>query len=258
MIAIIGGSGLYDGMKGLEDAQQKNVETPYGTVACILCRLNGEEVVFLSRHGDDSKVPPHRIPFKANIRALKELGVTRILATSAVGTLLPEIALGDLVVPDQFIDFTKQTYTFYEGGESGLVHINLTEPFCPVMREKLFDTGRELGMAIHGIGTYACIEGPQFETLAEARMLRSWGGTLAGMTAVPEAKLARELEICYQVVAVPVDNPAQRGGEPSHAQTLKIIGESTDRMARLFSEIIGRLPKERECPCSRALHGATG
>ena len=258
MIAIIGGSGLYSGLSALTGAEQSEVETPFGSVSCTKGRLGENEVIFISRHGDDHPVPPHRVPYKAHIRALKDLGVTRILATSAVGALDEDIPLGSLVLPDQFIDFTRETRTFFEGGESGLVHLSLSDPFCSVMRKALLETGRKLALTLHGRGVYTCIDGPHFETLAEAKMLRTLGGTIAGMTAVPEAKLARELEICYQVVAIPVDYPAQEGAEVSHAQTLKIMGESIDSVARLFVNVMDRLPEERICVCSRALDEASG
>ena len=258
MIAIIGGSGVYEGIDGLCEERKLGVETPFGAVECAKAVLNRTEVVFLSRHGEKEKLPPHRVPYKAQMRALKELGVDRILATSAVGSLDKEIPLGSLVLPDQFIDFTKTNRTFYEGGESGLVHLDMSEPFCPDLRKALSDAGKGLGLNTRTGGVYACIDGPHFETLAEARMLRNLGGTIAGMTAVPEAKLARELEICYQVAAIPVDYPAEKEGEVSHAQTLKIMGRSTQDVARLIAKVIEQMPQQRDCVCSSALKGTEG
>jgi 5'-methylthioadenosine phosphorylase len=255
VIGIIGGSGLYAGFSELTRARETVVDTAHGTVKCTRALLDDSEVVFLSRHGNNQLVPPHRVPYKAHMKAMKQLGVTRILATSAVGALRPEIPLGCLALPDQFIDFTRETRTFYEGGDSGLVHLDLSEPFCPDLRALLHEAGTALGLDVRSGGVYTCIDGPHFETLAEARMLCALGGTLAGMTAVPEAKLARELEICYQVAAIPVDYPAQKEGEVSHAQTLRIMAESTEKVVSLFKAAIGRLPEQRTCACSKALDG---
>ena len=256
MIGIIGGSGLYCGMKGLENRKECIIDTAFGTVKYMKATLAEMELVFISRHGFESKLPPHKINYKANISALKTLGVTQILATSAVGTLDETIPLGTLVLPDQFIDFTRENRTFYEGGDSGLVHLNLQEPFCPELRRICYDCGRTLALDIVTSGTYTCIDGPHFETLAEARMLAMLGGTLAGMTAVPEAKLARELEMCYQVVAIPVDYPTTIGSDISHENTIVLMEKATDNIARLFESVAGTLSAERNCVCARALEGS--
>lgn len=258
MIGIIGGSGLYEGMRGLEAVRDEHVETPFGAVDVVRATLSGRDVVFLSRHGRGERRPPHTVAYKAHVEALHRLGVRRVLATSAVGSLDEAVPLGTLVLPDQFIDRTTSVRTFYEGGASGVLHLDLSEPFCPATRETLAAVGREQAADVRSGGTYVCIDGPHFETRAEARMLVILGGTLAGMTAVPESKLCREREICYQVIAIPVDYPGGSGHAISHANTLEVMQSSLDRVADLIASAVLELPETRTCVCATALEGAQG
>lgn len=258
MLAIIGGSGLHEALSGIAERAEDTVNTPFGDVGLLSGRMGETPVIFLSRHGAGADVPPHRVNYKANMRALKDKGVERVVAISAVGALDGHIPLGCLALPDQFIDFTKENPTYYEGGDSGRVHIDLSEPFCPELRGLLYEAALDLGYDARGEGTYTCISGPHFETRAEAGMLRMLGGDYAGMTAVPEAKLARELEMCYQVISIPVDYPGEKSGEVSHANTLKLMEESTERVARVIEGVVPRIPKNRGCECPKALERASG
>src|SRR5690606_29757669 len=179
------------------------LDTPYGEVEVQIGRYKGVEVAFMPRHGKGHSIPPHRINYRANIWGLKMLGVEVILATAAVGSINPEMKPGNFVIVDQFLDFTKgRTSTFFDDGSQGVVHVDVTEPYCPAVREVLIETGRELGLRLHDRGTYVCVEGPRFETAAEIRAFRILGGDVVGMTSVPEAVLAREAGICYAAMAM--------------------------------------------------------
>ncbi len=201
-IAVIGGSGVYD-PDGLENVRDVQVDTPYGIVRVKLGQYAGREIAFIPRHGSRHSIPPHKINYRANIWAIKKLGVKKILATTAVGSLNPQMKPGDFVLVDQFLDFTKsRAHTFYEGGERGVAHVDMTEPYCPVLRKELMAVGEKLGFSIQNGGTYVCTEGPRFETPAEIRMFRVMGGDLVGMTNVPEVVLAQEAEMCYATISM--------------------------------------------------------
>ncbi len=257
-IGVIGGSGVYS-IESIEDTERTRIETPYGkSPEIIIGDLRGRRVAFLPRHGEGHSSPPHEINFRANIWSLDELGVNRILATTAVGSLDPDIAPGEFVILDQFLDFTKKrNYTFYEGGEEGVVHVDMTEPYCPELRSILSETAEDLGIKIHSSGTYACTEGPRFETSAEIRMLDQLGGDVVGMTNVPECVLAREMEICYSTVSV-VTNYAAGISEDklTHDEVAEIMEENIDRVKNLFSSAVSAIPEERGCPCKDALEGS--
>ncbi len=216
-IGIIGGSGLYQ-MDGVTDLREVPLTTPFGSPsdALLLGRLDGVEVAFLSRHGRGHRVAPHEINFRANLWALKSVGVKWVLSVSAVGSLKEAIAPGDLVVVDQFIDRTKRHMTFFENGI--VAHVPLADPVCPVLRSALESactglfgapndgtTTRDAAHTWHRGGTYVCIEGPQFSTRAESHMYRSWGASVVGMTNLPEARLAREAELAYATLAMATD-----------------------------------------------------
>ncbi|MHC4681516.1 MAG: S-methyl-5'-thioadenosine phosphorylase [Planctomycetota bacterium] len=207
LIGIIGGTGLGDALaEHIADAERHDIETPFGkpSAAILIGRFGKRRIAFLNRHGEGHKLSPSEVPFAANIFALKKLGVHVILSSGAVGSLREEIAPGHLVLVDQFIDKTfKRTGSFFAG--FGAVHCEMAEPTCGRLRQILVETAQGTGIKTHPKGTYVCMEGPQFSTRAESLMHRAWGGDLIGMTAMPEAKLAREAQICYALVALASD-----------------------------------------------------
>lgn len=226
-IGIIGGSGLGQAL-GAEAGETREVQTPFGKPSSpiTLADWHGNQVAILQRHGIGHTLNPSAVPYRANIYALKSLGVTHILASGATGSLREEVAPGDLVIIDQLIDkTTKRASTFYE---HAAVHVELAEPFCPVMRQWLLSAAKQLGnVKVHERGTYVVMEGPAFSTKAESNMHRQWGGDLIGMTAMPEAKLAREAEIAYAMIAMPTDYDCWRPHTPGikpHALLEEIIG----------------------------------
>ena len=263
-IAIIGGSGVYD-PKLLQNVREEFVSTPYGKVRVKIGEYNGEEIAFLARHGEKHAVPPHKINYRANIWALYELGVERILSTSAVGSLNEAMKPGDFVILDQLMDFTKtRHYTFYDGEESPhdrkfVAHVDFTDPYCPELRKALITAARELGFSYHPTGTYACMEGPRFETRAEIRALKILGADVVGMTQCPEAVLARELEMCYASVAIVTNFAAGISREKlTHKEVVELMAQKSEEIKYLLMKSIKYIPKERRCPCKDALKGATG
>ncbi len=257
-VAVIGGSGVY-ALDFIEGAETRTVATPYGESPEIVLGVVGKRrVAFMPRHGKGHTSPPHLINYRANVWALRELGVKRVLATTAAGSLNPDFKPGELVLLDQFIDLTKsRPTTFYEGGEAGVVHVDVTEPYCPELRELLVKTGEKLKLDLHPEGTYICTEGPRFETAAEIKMARSLGGDLVGMTNVPECVLARELEICYSAVSVVTNFAAGISKEKlTHAEVAELMGENIGRVMKLMSAAISEIPEKRGCKCGEALKGA--
>jgi 5'-methylthioadenosine phosphorylase len=256
-IAIIGGSGVYS-LSMFERPTRVRIKTPYGTPPeMVVGRLGGRRVAFIPRHGRGHSIPPHLVNYRANLWALHRLGVTRILATTASGTMNPKIRPGDLVILTQFLDFTKsRSLTFYEGGKRGVVHVDMTEPYCPELRRALSDAARALGIKLHRKATYACMEGPRFETSAEIKALRRLGCDVVGMTNVPECVLARELQICYAAVGITTNYAAGiRKQMLSHAAVLELMRQNIGRTRDLLVEAVRRVPKGRKCPCLKALEG---
>lgn len=249
--AIIGGTGVYD-PNLLDDVGEESVRTPYGLVTLDSGVLDGVRVAFLARHGKGHSIPPHKINYRANIYALKALGVERILATAAVGSLNKEMQPGHFVVLDQFLDLTKyREHTFFDGGINGVVHTDVTHPYCPELREALIRTGRTLDLAIHAEGVYVCTEGPRFETAAEIRAYRTLGGDVVGMTNVPESVLAREAGMCYAAMATVTNMAAGLSQGPlTHDEVTEIMDANTDNVRRLALETIRSLTQKRECACS--------
>lgn len=226
-IGIIGGSGLGDAL-GAEQGESREVQTPFGKPSSpiTLARWHGVDIAILQRHGPGHLFNPSQVPYRANIFALKALGVTHIVASGATGSLREEIHPGELVIPDQVIDkTTRRANTFYE---HAAVHVEFSEPFCPVTRAWLIAAGRrQAGVKVHEAGTYICMEGPAFSTRAESMLHRAWGGSLIGMTIMPEAKLAREAEIAYAVVSLPTDYDCWKphpAGVSQHELLKEIIG----------------------------------
>ena len=231
LVGIIGGTGLGDALaEQIVDAEFVDVDTPFGRPSTAICtgRLGERRIAFLNRHGKGHKLSPSEVPFAANIFALKKLGVHAVISSGAAGSLREEIALGDLVIVDQFIDKTfKRTSSFFGG--FGAVHCEMAEPSCVRLGGILEATASRLDVKTHSKGTYVCMEGPQFSTRAESLMHRSWGGDLIGMTAMPEAKLAREAQMCYAMVALASDYDCWKPHEPAK-----------DKQS-LLQEIIGNL-----------------
>lgn len=249
-LAIIGGTGVYD-PEILDDVREETVVTPYGRATVRIGKFRGLEVVFLARHGAGHTVPPHKINYRANIYALAALGVRRVIATAAVGSLRQAFGPGHFVLVDQFLDFTKnRVSTFFEGGEAGVVHIDVTEPYCPEMRGHLEAAGKALGLPVANGGVYVCTEGPRFETPAEIRMFERLGGDLVGMTSVPEVVLAREAGLCYATIAMVTNYAAGISGQPlTHEEVLEIMAANGTNLRRLILEALPRLAAEPACPC---------
>jgi 5'-methylthioadenosine phosphorylase len=257
-IGVFGGSGFYS---FLEDVVEVKVSTPYGDPSAPLSigTIDGEPVAFLPRHGADHSLPPHKINYRANAWAMKEVGVERILGPCAAGSLKKEVEPGSFVVSDQLVDRTwGRQDTFYDGPKT--THVSFADPYCPEVRPLAIEVGRELGITIHERGTVVTIQGPRFSTRAESRWFQDAGWEVINMTQYPEAYLARELEICYTNVALITDYDvglAEDVEAVSHEQVLKVFTENNDKLRNLLFTLIPRIPIERNCICSRALEGAS-
>jgi len=258
-IGVIGGSGLYQ-IEGMTNIREVKPKTPFGNPsdAIILGELDGKAIAFLPRHGRGHTISPTEIPVRANIYALKSLGVEWIMSVNAVGSLKENVHPLDLVVPDQIIDRTKsRVNSFFEG--MGLVaHIPFADPFCPQLGQILYQAACDAGARAHNGGTYIVMEGPLFSTKAESNLYRSWGGSIIGMTALPEAKLAREAEICYATLACITDYDTWHESEES--VTIDMAIANLQRNVNTAKQIIGmvakRIPDRRECGCASALKDA--
>jgi len=254
-IGIIGGSGLYD-MEELADRKEVSLSTPFGDPSgpYVTATLRGRRVAFLSRHGAGHRIQPSELNFRANIFGFKLLGVERILSASAVGSLRETYPPLDVVVPDQFLDRTwGRISTFFGRGIAG--HVSFAHPVCGDLSRIAYEAALAVGARAHLGGTYVCMEGPQFSTLAESRLYRAWGMDVIGMTNLQEAKLAREAEICYTTVALVTDYDCWH---PEHDQvTVEMIVSNLARNAetaqRLIAEAVARMPEARTCPCASAL-----
>ena len=247
-IGIIGGTGV-GRLPGAAYTRERATNR-YGTVAFARCRAGERELLFIPRHGEGHTVPPHKVNYRANIRALRELGVCGVLATASVGSLNPKIPPGSLVVLDQFLDFTKQRIcTFFDGEDGQVRHTDFTEPYCDRLRQALIAAAEEAGAPYHSTGTYLCAEGPRFETPAEIRMFRQWGADVVGMTNVPEVVLAREAGLCYAAIAIVANWAAGISKTPlSHEE----VTAETERHARIVSDVLLRAAQKIEdadCPC---------
>jgi len=256
IVGIIGGTGVYDPAI-LEGIRHEVVDTEYGQVKVIRGRHEGREVAFLPRHGGDHSVPPHLINYRANIDALKKLGVTRIIATAAVGSLNFDYKPGAIVIVDQFIDFTKSRIpTFFHGDERGVVHVDMTEPYCPEIRKALFEAAGKTGTDVFERGTYVCTEGPRFETPAEIKMFKVLGGDVVGMTTVPEAVLAREIGLCYGTVAVVTNYAAGIStGKLTHAEVVNYMQSNIARIRQTVMDAVALIPSSPGCECGQVPDG---
>ena len=254
-IGIIGGSGLYD-MAELTDRDERRVETPFGEPSApfVIGTLRGKRVAFLARHGLGHRLTPTELNFRANIFAFKTLGVEYILSASAVGSLKEQYKPLDLVIPDQFLDRTRgRVATFF--GRGLVAHVGFAHPFCRPLSGLVYRAAEESAATVHRGGTYVCMEGPQFSTLAESRLYRSWGMDIIGMTNLQEAKLAREAEICYTTIALVTDYDSWH---PDHDQvTVEMIVANLTQNARTAQQVIAAavdaLPFDRTCECASAL-----
>jgi 5'-methylthioadenosine phosphorylase len=258
VLAVIGGSGLYD-VPGLTDVRQTRVDTPFGPPSDVVVegRLGETRLLFLPRHGRGHRVPPHRIDFRANVCALKKLGATHLVSISAVGSMREDIPPGDFVVVDQFIDLTRRRVsTFFEDGMVG--HVGFADPVCAELSSALAGAARRAGARVHEGGTYVCIEGPQFSTRAESRLYRSWGVSVIGMTAMPEAKLAREAELPYALLALSTDYDCWHESEADVTveAVLKVMGENVAKARRAIGELAPALPDPAKSPATGALSAA--
>jgi len=255
IVGVLGGSGLYE-MEGLEDVRTLSLNTPFGdpSDSFITGRLEGVRVAFLPRHGKGHRIQPSSLNFRANIYGMKKLGVQWIIGVSAVGSMKESIRPGDMVIPDQFIDQTKgRPSTFFSDGIVG--HIGFADPVCPVLSRILSEAGKQVGATVHEKGTYICIEGPQFSTRAESKLYRTWNVDVIGMTNLPEAKLAREAEICYSTIAFATDYDCwhEAAEDVSIGEVLRILAQSTKTAQSTIRQAIHHLPEARNCICANAL-----
>ena len=256
-IAVLGGSGLYALLDG---AEEHRVSTPYGEPSDVItvAPVGGRPTAFLPRHGRDHRHPPHRIPYRANLWALRSLGVRQVLAPCAVGGLRPDLGPGTVVLPDQLVDRTTgRVQTYYD---RGAVHVNFAEPYCPTGRRTIREAAGATGQAVTDGGTMVVIEGPRFSTRAESRWFADGlDASVVNMTGHPEAVLARELGLCYTAVALVTDLDAGVSGEHGVTQeeVFRVFAENIQKLRTLLLAAIPRLPAERDCPCAHALDGLT-
>jgi len=257
-VGVIGGTGLYD-IAGLTDIEEVDINTPFGkpSDAIIIGKLEGVGVAFLPRHGRGHHLSPTEVPSRANIYALKSLGVEHIIAINSAGSFKSEIKPGDLVIPDQLIDRTRSRVSSFFGG--GIVaHIPFAEPFCPALSQILYQAAGEVGASVHQGGTYVVMEGPAFSTRAESRLYRSWGADIIGMTALPEAKLAREAEICFAIIGCVTDYDSWH--ERHEPVTIDVVlntqRQNVDTAKKIIKLAVSRIPQKRHCECATALKTA--
>jgi 5'-methylthioadenosine phosphorylase len=258
VLGVVGGSGIYD-LPGLERVSVEQVETPYGSPSAAVVRgfLGDTGLLFLPRHGKNHAHPPHQINYRANICALKKLGATHVVSLSAVGSMREEIAPGHVVVVDQYIDLTKRRVsTFFEDGIVG--HVAFADPVCPLLGAALADASAAAGATVHRGGTYVCMEGPQFSTRAESRLYRQWGVSVIGMTAMPEAKLAREAELPYATLALATDYDCWHESEEdvSIDAILAVLRQNAELARRTVVELAAALPDVQGSPAFQATKNA--
>ncbi len=253
-IGIIGGSGIYD-IEGVENVETVEIDTPFGKPSdkIIVGVLKGVKFAFLPRHGRGHKISPSELNFRANIYAFKKLGVEKVLSISAVGSLKEELKPRDFVIPDQLFDRTKnRASTFF--GDGIVAHVGFAEPFCPEFSKIAYETAKQIGINVHKGGTYICMEGPQFSTKAESSVYRGLGFSIVGMTALPEAKLAREAEMCYVTVALVTDYDCWKEDEEvSVEKILANLSVNSDNAKKFIKTILPKLAETSVCSCQSAL-----
>ena len=255
-IGIFGGTGIYDSGL-LKDSKEISIDTPYGKTSDSITvgEFNGKKVAFMPRHGKKHTIPPHLINFRANIWAFKELGVKRIIAPSAVGSLKEEFEPGNLALPSQFIDFTKSRKgTFSEDGR--VIHISVADPFCPELQKVILNVTKIQGIKIHQDCTYVCIEGPRFSTKAESRFFRTTGADIIGMTLVPECQLAREAQICYVSLSTVTDYDVWAEKPVTAKEVMETLAKNVEMAKKLLTFVIDQIPEIKSCSCEKALEEA--
>ena len=257
-VGVIGGTGLYD-IEGLTDIEEFDITTPFGKTSDTITtgKLDGVGIAFLPRHGKGHRLSPTEVPSQANIYALKSLGVEQIISINSAGSFKQEIKPGDLLIPDQLVDRTRgRVNTFF--GEGIVVHTPFAEPFCPALSQILYQATQEVGASVHYGGTYVVMEGPAFSTRAESRLYRSWEVDIIGMTALPEAKLAREAEICYAIIGCVTDYDSwHERNEPVAVDViLNTMCQNVDAAKKIIKLAVGRMPDKRACECATALKGS--
>lgn len=255
MLAVIGGSGLYD-MPGLKDVQEHHLNTPFGAPSApiITGLLENKRVAFLARHGAGHRFSPSEVNYRANIYALKMLGVTRIVSVNACGSLRQDYAPGDLVIPEGLVDFTRdRKRTFFEG--NCVAHISVPDSFCTSLSEQVFQAVQEVGVVVHRGGSMITIEGPRFSTRAESNLFRSWGMSTIGMTNSPEAFLAREAEMCYAVMAHVTDYDVWHVSEEpvTVEQVIQVLNQNTQHAQQALRNLVINLGEDRDCACKDTL-----
>ena len=254
-IGIFGGSGFYDFAEG--EVEEITVETPYGPPSdkIALMTVAGRRVAFLPRHGKGHTLPPHKVPYRANLWAFKSLGVTRVLGPSAVGSLQPHIAPGDFVINDQFVDRTNgRTDTFFDGPE--VVHVSSADSYCPQLCQSAIDAAKQNGVTVHETGTVVVIQGPRFSSKSESRWLTQMGWDIVSMTQYPEVILARELELCYVTLSLVTDYDAGLVSDTAAVQAhdvLAVLAQNTENVKRVLKTMLVNLPSERFCSCAASL-----
>ena len=252
-IGIFGGTGIYDSGL-LEDAQEVSIETPYGkpSDSITIGIFKDRKIAFMPRHGKKHAIPPHMINYKANIFAFKELGIKRIIAPSAVGSLKEEIAPGHFALPSQFLDFTKTRQgSFSENGR--VIHISVAEPFCPELQQSILNIAQKNSLTIHKDCTYVCIEGPRFSTKAESKFFRTTGADIIGMTLVPECQLAREAQICYASISTVTDYDVCAEKPVTAKEVLDTLSKNVAATKNLLTYLVEEIPKTKSCSCGKAL-----
>ncbi len=252
-IGIFGGTGIYDSGL-LQDPQEINIKTPYGTPSdkITIGEFKGRKIAFLPRHGKNHTIPPHMINFKANIWAFKELGVSRILAPSAVGSLKEKLEPGHFALPNQFLDFTKSRKgSFSEEGK--VIHISVAEPFCPELQSSIIKIAKKHNLKIHEDCTYVCIEGPRFSTKAESKFYKTTGADIIGMTLVPECQLAREAQICYASISTITDYDVWAEKPVTAKEVIETLSKNVEKTKKILTDIIDEIPQNKSCSCEKAL-----
>lgn len=253
-IAIIGGSGLED-PRFFKKIKEIKMKTPFGPPSgqINLGEFFGKKIAFLSRHGKNHSIPPHKVNSRANLWALKKIGIERVIGVSAVGSLQKSFKPGEIVICGQFIDFTKKRdYTFYD---KETIHVSLADPFCPELRDLFYKEAEKLKIPVHKDGTYWCIEGPRFSTRAESKFFRNFADII-GMTLVPEVNLARELEICYLTLAMVTDYDVWQPHPVSIEEIIKTMGMNIEKVKKLLAVAIPKIKNQRNCSCKNSLKNA--
>jgi 5'-methylthioadenosine phosphorylase len=255
-IGIFGGTGIYDSGL-LKEAREVTVETPFGKTSDSITVgvFKGKKIAFMPRHGKKHTIPPHLINYRANIWAFKELGVKRIIAPSAVGSLKEELAPGHFVLPSQFLDFTKsRKLSFSEEGR--VIHISVADPFCPELQAAILAAAKAQSIPVHKDCTYVCIEGPRFSTKAESQFFRSTGADIIGMTLVPECQLAREAQICYASISTVTDYDVWAEKPVTAKEVMETLSKNVENTKKLLTAIPDEIPQVRNCSCAKALEEA--